>query len=151
MAPRLPHDCKVAGPHWELLAISLGVVLLSLLLEVRSDGRVALAAVPSQPLPQTCACRAILGIPCPACGLTRSFVHLAHGRIVESWQAHHFGWLLAGAVLLQFPYRLAALRRPQRQFVPRHFTRWFATIVIALFVANWIFVIGHLPGLFGSR
>jgi hypothetical protein len=151
MAPRLPHDCKVAGPHWEMLAISLGVVLLSLLLEVRSDGRVTLAAVPSQPLPQTCACRAIFGIPCPACGLTRSFVHLAHGRIVESWQAHHFGWLLAGAVLLQFPYRLAALRRPQRQILPRHFTRWFATIVIALLVANWIFVLGRLWGFWGSR
>jgi Protein of unknown function (DUF2752) len=129
------------GPHWEMLAIAMLTLVLALLLEVRADDRVAFSALPSHPLPETCACRMILGIPCPGCGLTRSFVHLARGRWVQSWQAHHLGWLLAGALLFQFPYRFAALRWPQRRFLGERFPRWFGRVLIVLLIANWAMVL----------
>jgi hypothetical protein len=135
------HNRRLAAPHWEMLAIASLTIALALLLEVRSDDRVAFQALPSHPLPETCGCRAILGIPCPACGLTRSFVHLAHGRWLQSWHAHHLGWLVAGVFLFQFPYRLAALRWPQRQLLGERFTRSFAGVLIGLLIANWVLVI----------
>jgi hypothetical protein len=125
-----------------MLAICLGVVVLSLLLDVRSDDRVAFAAMPSHPLPETCGCKLFFGIPCPGCGLTRSFVHLAHGRWAQSWQAHHLGWLLASALVFQFPYRFAAMRWPERRFLTPRFSRWFGRTVIALLIVNWILITG---------
>jgi hypothetical protein len=149
MAAKPYHDSKRLAPHWEMLAICLAVVVVSLLFEVRSDDRVAFFAWPSHPVPETCACRALFGIPCPACGLTRSFVHLAHGRWAQSWRAHHLGWLLAAALLFQFPYRFAALRWPEREFLGEHVSRWYVRVVIALLIANWIFVVVDFSRLFG--
>lgn len=44
-----------------------------------------------------CGFRTLAGLPCPACGLTTSFAHLARGQLVNAWQAQPLGVLL-GAV-----------------------------------------------------
>ena len=49
MAAEPYHDSKRPAPHWEMLAICLAVVVVSLLFEVRSDDRVAFFAWPSHP------------------------------------------------------------------------------------------------------
>jgi hypothetical protein len=149
MAAEPYRDSKRPTLHWEMVAICLAVLVVSLLFEVRSDDRVAFFALPSHPLPETCGFHALFGIPCPGCGLTRSFVHLAHGRWAQSWRAHHLGWLLAAALLFQFPYRLAALRWPEREFLGEHVSRWFGRAVIALLIANWILVVVDFSRLFG--
>jgi hypothetical protein len=145
------HVPKPPASHWEILSICLVVLVAAGLLEVLPDDRVALAALPTHPLPQTCGCRAFLGIPCPCCGLTRSFVHLAHGQWLQAWQAHHLGWLLAGAIVVQFPYRLAAIRWPKREILSERFRRWFGPALIALLIVNWLLVLCGLSGLFGPR
>lgn len=46
----------------------------------------ALAAaryVPWDVVPPFCLSRRLLGLPCPLCGMTRAWVHLSHGRVVE--------------------------------------------------------------------
>lgn len=58
-------------------------------------GAVALAfLLPSARIedgPVLCPFRLLTGLPCPACGLTRSWVHLAHGQVGESFAAHPLG------------------------------------------------------------
>jgi hypothetical protein len=53
-----------------------------------------------------CMFRLTTGLPCPLCGLTRSFVSLAHGRVRDSFLFHPFGPFLfaifAGGALWQF-------------------------------------------------
>ena len=149
MAAEPYRDSKRPALHWEMVAICLAVLVVSLLFEVRSDDRVAFFALPSHPLPETCGFHALFGIPCPGCGLTRSFVHLAHGRWAQSWRAHHLGWLLAAALLFQFPYRFAALRWPEREFLGEYVSRWFGRAVIALLIANWILLVVDFSRLFG--
>lgn len=41
-----------------------------------------------------CPIRALMGIPCPSCGMTRSFLALAKGNLEESISYHLFGPLL---------------------------------------------------------
>lgn len=41
-----------------------------------------------------CAMRDVLGLPCPGCGLTRSFIHLAHGDPAGAAVMNPFGLLL---------------------------------------------------------
>lgn len=50
--------------------------------------------------PVICPFRRLTGLPCPGCGLTRSWVYLAHGWWRESLAAHPFGWLAALVVLM---------------------------------------------------
>jgi len=50
--------------------------------------------------PVICPFRALTGLPCPGCGLTRSWVYAAHGWWQESFASNAFGMLLVVAVLV---------------------------------------------------
>ncbi|MHC4179464.1 MAG: DUF2752 domain-containing protein [Planctomycetota bacterium] len=121
-----------------MLVVSCGVVVLALLLQVRSDQRVAFRGLAQYPLPHTCTTRILFDIECPGCGLTRSVIRLAQGSWQASLTAHRLGWLMAAAVLVQFPYRIVALRRidtlPLGKFTPK----WFGRTLIFLLIANWL-------------
>lgn len=72
-----------------------------------SDFGPAFAKVPC------CAFRYLTGIPCPLCGLTRSFISLGHGRVRDSFLYHFLGPALfasfaAGAVAAALPRRARA-------------------------------------------
>jgi hypothetical protein len=130
--------------HRQMLFIAAAVVVLSLLLEVRPDQRVQFGLLPGLPMPETCFSRSVFHVPCPGCGLTRSLICLAHGDLRGSLAMHRLGWLMALAVLLQFPYRIAALVRhddaPLGVVVPR----WFSRLLIAGLIGNW--VVGIVSG-----
>jgi hypothetical protein len=55
-----------------------------------------------------CGMLAWLGIPCPACGLTTAFAHLAHGDLLASLQAHPLGAPLFLVTCLSVPGSLWA-------------------------------------------
>lgn len=58
-----------------------------------------------------CTFEALTHVPCPGCGLTTSFAHMAHGHVLQSFGAHLMGpllFLLTLAVALAAPW---AVRR----------------------------------------
>ena len=135
--------------HREMLVACMAVTILSFLLEVHSDQRVAFRFLPGWPLPETCPSRTIFHVNCPGCGLTRSFVHLAHGDWRASWNIHHVGMLLALAVVLQIPYRLIALRSRTGAPLGTSFPTFFGSLLIVLLLVNWLMnlVARFLPAL----
>ena len=50
--------------------------------------------------PVLCPFRALTGLPCPGCGLTRSWVYLMHGDIGSSLASNWFGPVLILAVVI---------------------------------------------------
>jgi hypothetical protein len=64
-------------------------------------------------LPETCTLHTRLGMDCPGCGLTRCFIHLAHGRFALAWGVNPVGILLFIYVGLQIPLALAVLTSKQ--------------------------------------
>jgi hypothetical protein len=124
--------------HREMLVAATAVVVLAFLLEVHSDQRVAFSVLPSCPLPATCLSRSLLHIECPGCGLTRSFIYLAHGDWRASWNVHRVGWFLALAVVLQIPYRLAALRSHSGLPLGTTAPKFFGTLLVVLLLVNWL-------------
>lgn len=50
--------------------------------------------------PVICPFRLLTGLPCPGCGLTRSWVYAWHGDVGASWAAHPFGPPLLVLVLV---------------------------------------------------
>jgi hypothetical protein len=137
-ADPLPAGESLAQRHRQVLAVACAVGVLAFVLEVLPDDHVGVRGLPGLPLPQTCASRSVLGLKCPGCGLTRSIIHLARGDWRASWHCHRLGALMAVVIALQIPYRLLALRRPERPLIAR---RWLAVIgyvLVALLVGNWL-------------
>lgn len=131
---------KRRNHHRVMLAIYATVVVLMFLLQVRSDQRVEFFFLPEMPLPETCYSRALFDVDCPGCGLTRSFIYLAAGRIADSWSANRVGWLLLFAVLIQFPYRVLAIRKLDRSQEPP-LASWhtpFSAFLIVALITNWL-------------
>ncbi|NJL23650.1 MAG: DUF2752 domain-containing protein [Leptolyngbyaceae cyanobacterium SM1_3_5] len=61
-------------------------------------------------LPLRCPVLALTGIPCPTCGMTRSFVAIVNGNLSESIRYHAFGWVLFASFLLVIFHLLMELR-----------------------------------------
>ena len=127
--------------HWEMLATACGIILLSSVLIVRSDEHAAFALLPNCPIPSSCPSRAIFGINCAGCGLTRSFIFLAHGDWQNAFARNRMGWLLALAVVLQIPYRLVALFGRNLQPLGQRFPRIFGTALIVALFGNWFLLL----------
>jgi hypothetical protein len=94
-------------------ACSLALVGASLLLNARGEETVTLPIL-GTPLPPLCAMKGLAGWDCPGCGLTRSFVSLAHGDFARAWHFNPAGWLIFAAILLQIPFRAVQLWRLRR-------------------------------------
>lgn len=124
--------------HWTMLVIAVLVIIASVTLNLRPTGEVAASWLPFSSLPQMCGSRALFGIECPGCGLTRSFVALGSGNFRESFRLHHVGWLLALAVVLQIPYRILALRELRTRIRRRAWPDWFGYGLIAALLLNWL-------------
>lgn len=59
--------------------------------------------------PETCTLHTQLGIDCPGCGLTRSFIHLAHGRIQAAWSLNPIAPFMFAYLAWQIPLALVSL------------------------------------------
>lgn len=121
--------------HLFFATLAIVVVGLAFALNVHDD-RVALAGLSDYPLPHLCMSRSMFGVTCPGCGLTRSFVHLAHGDWQASWRAHRLGWLMAAIVLFQIPYR-AWMLAGHRDGLPPRVVQVFAVAIVVLLIINW--------------
>ena len=65
----------------------------------------------------TCLMRIVTGLPCPGCGMTRSWVHLAHGDVATAFGYNLFGpvaMAIAAGIVLYTALALARRRRPER-------------------------------------
>jgi hypothetical protein len=125
--------------HWTMLGVSVAVIVLSFALQLNPAGRVRASWLPFDSLPPFCGSRAIFGINCPGCGLTRSFVALAAGDFAESFRLHRIGWLMALAVVLQVPYRAWGLYELRCGVISdRTWPTWFGNVLIAALILNWL-------------
>ena len=132
--------------HREMLWIASIVVVLALLFQVRADDKVIVTGMDGLPLPPSCASQSLFGVKCPGCGLTRSFVHLAHGNWTDSLASHRLGWLLATMLLLQFPYRIVALRQAGHSPLGTRFPQIIGYLLIAALIGNWLLEMIHEVG-----
>ena len=65
--------------------------------------------------PVVCPFRLATGLPCPGCGLARSWVALGHGDLDSAFARHAFGpllFVLAVAAVVAVGHRLARRARP---------------------------------------
>jgi hypothetical protein len=126
--------------HAEYLVLYVVVIVLSFVLE--SSGERVLCPLPggARALPPLCPLKAWSGMECPGCGLTRSFVALAHGELGQSLAQHRLGWALFLACAYHVFYRAWMVARGGGDPPPRlgTFHTWVARALIAGLVVNWV-------------
>ena len=59
-------------------------------------------------------------------------------RLRASLAIHRVGWLLALAVLIQFPYRLFSLKGGEASAGMRFVVRWFGYFLLVMLLGNWV-------------
>lgn len=137
--PRAAHEAR-RRRDWTLFWIALSVIVLSFALRVRSDQRVALLGFDRLPAPEMCGSRLWFGVECPACGLTRGFIRLAAGDWSGAISLNRVTPLLAFAVLIQIPYRLASRLTwpPARRFGDSVWSTACGWVLIVALIGNWL-------------
>ncbi|MBA2117406.1 DUF2752 domain-containing protein [Bremerella alba] len=113
----MPLDSDVPRPKWSfhiiMLSMAVVVTILSFVLYTDGPHDVVIPGL-NLALPPTCSMQNMAGIDCPGCGLTRSFISIAHGKLDASLAFNPAGILIFGVVLFQIPYRIAQLWRIRR-------------------------------------
>ncbi len=138
---RLAQPSRAPGTllHWTFLVIAAGIVFASFSLSIRNRVQVVLPIV-NAPLPGTCTFLRLTGLPCPGCGLTRSFISMGHGRIHDAWSYNPAGFFFFAIVLFQIPYRVFQIVRIRRGHVQHRFARidtWTLIALAAVLVFQW--------------
>jgi len=80
----------------------------------------------------SCPLRALTGIPCPTCFLTRATTLALHGDLGNSLKLHAFGPLVAGVLLA---WSVLAIRR--RRFMPVGLRAWPLGMAALGLVGYW--------------
>lgn len=92
---------------------------------------------------ETCALVRFLKIPCPGCGLTRSFTAITHGDIPASISAHPLGIVVAlwlGYLFLRSVLTVFAGRQP-REILTQKQRDWLLGLFVVAMFAKWIFIL----------
>lgn len=92
------------------IAVVLAVFTLAGLLSPTAGSTLMLPGL-GIPLPELCSFRSFLGVDCPGCGLTRSFVLAVRLRFADAWAMHPLGTLLVIYLAASVPQRLWRLQR----------------------------------------
>ena len=90
----------------------------------------------------SCPLRALTGIPCPTCFLTRATCASLRGDWHQALQLHAFGPLLAAALIV---WSVQAIRR--RRFYPQGLEAWDLVVAVLAIVAYWAARMGLNYGL----
>ncbi|WP_202617290.1 DUF2752 domain-containing protein [Roseimaritima sediminicola] len=88
---------------WLILLVAM--VTAARLLQFEPPRTVRLPWI-DQPLPESCNARRVLGIDCPGCGLTRSFILSAHGEVRQALAIHPPGTVAFFFLCAMIPWRL---------------------------------------------
>ncbi|MCA9213933.1 MAG: DUF2752 domain-containing protein [Planctomycetales bacterium] len=92
-------------------------------------------------LPELCFTKRITGMSCPGCGMTRSFISMAHGNGRAAWAFHPAGPIWFVVFAAQIPYRswqLWRLHRGKSEFVTGYERHAIASMLAVVFL-GWIF------------
>ena len=99
---------RVVGEGYSWLAASLWlgggltILVLAALMTVGPQRQVYLPGL-SVPVPETCTLKSRFAIDCPGCGMTRSFIHLAHGRFLDAMRLNPASVLVFLFIAAQIP------------------------------------------------
>ena len=142
MGPDSPSDAiefDYLSDRKSLLFIQIWVLLFAVVVMVLSflmgsDGNKTVYFPNSKiPLPDVCMSRRTLNIDCPGCGMTRSFISLSSGKLLQSLAFHPVGNLL----LRDHCVSDSVSHRPNLSYYPRQEVNRNSTMGMDILFHRW--------------
>jgi hypothetical protein len=85
----------------------------------------------SMPKLGTCLFRRVTELPCPGCGLTRSFCAISHGDFAGAWEFHPFGFAFYALAVTLVVWPFVARRRPELEaMILRSRFTWISLVLL---------------------
>lgn len=135
---KVPKKPVPESTHWAMFGLCLAVLVTAALLPVPEATELRIYGFKT---PEICVMK-WYGFDCPACGLTRSFICLAHGQWRRAFEFNHIGPLFFALVALQLPYRYLAVRRPELGARLSERSWWAFPAILLLMFGNWLVLKG---------
>jgi hypothetical protein len=126
--------------------ICLSILLLALILG-RIDWVYERMVTGKPGLPDLCFFHSTTGLPCPGCGLTRSFVTAGRGDLGLSLYFHRFGWLLIIYTFLQLMRHAGWLAFATRRLLIERLGLWLDRGLIpigVILMINWFYNLARI-------
>jgi hypothetical protein len=128
------HASDVPHHRWQIKMLIISFVLLLSPILIRSAK-----------LPSGCLFKEIVGIECPACGVTRSLEALMRGDIVASFLFNPAGVLVGMALLVSMSYFCVAVFAKSEAFPSwEKESRVYSRVEMSLFFTLFVFWAGKL-------
>jgi hypothetical protein len=127
-APAVPSPTKPGAWGRRLFGPAPVALLLAALVPPPVQGGASLLG-----LPTICGFRALVGVPCPACGMTRALVCCCHLRFGEAFGQNPVGPLLFGVLVFASVMRWAGW---EQRLPPRTYEK-AAAVLIGLLLLLW--------------
>jgi len=116
--------------------VSLGERIVVLVLATLSLAGLAVAR--AWPVPSvesgdpTCLVRILFGLPCPGCGMTRAWVHTAHGNLGTAFEYNLFGpvGMAVAAGLVGYVVYALVRRRPPERVLNMVNPKWLLALIV---------------------
>lgn len=129
--------------HTAVLASSILTIVASFLMVLDDGGKVYLPGA-ELPLAQACYSKLFFGVDCPGCGLTRSFLAISSGNLVDAIRFNAAGLVVYSFVVLQLVWQPFQMARMVTGWEPIY-SHWllvpFGVMWIALGI-QWLFRLG---------
>ena len=95
-----------AGLLWlHVIFFAMGLSVIGLSFLMRAEGPESVYWPGARfAMPEVCTAKRVFGVPCPGCGLTRSFISISHGQFGRAWQFNPASFLLYPFVFVQIPW-----------------------------------------------
>ena len=138
-------DRELRWMHGLFFWIALAVIGASFML--RSEGQESVFFPGAkQAMPELCVSRRIFGLPCPGCGLTRSFVSISHGQFARAWSFNPAGLLLYPFVFVQIPWNAMQywLIRKRGYGVHLPYVHLFPIAIAIVLLARWLTLVPQM-------
>ena len=114
-------------------------LFLSAVLTIR-NGETLVTPWLELPLPGLCMFRRVTGADCPGCGLTRSFVSMAHGQVLTALHYNLAGPFIFVWVAFAIPYQTFQVARIFLGYRPMRWSiiSWAIWPLVATLIVQWI-------------
>ena len=127
---------KRPQPQWFILIATSIILLISRLYHPEPNPKLTL-----------CIFNNVTGLPCPGCGLTRSFCATAKGAWLAAFHFHLLGPILFFMAVVLWGSALLAVLGKNRPFQTLSFlptNKIFFTLFVTIFIGYWLIRIGYL-------
>mgnify|MGYP003877207883 CR=1 FL=1 len=102
---------KETKEHIWILVFCVSIIALTLLFSVNEENKVCFFAYNLYQLPETCFFKVVIGVKCPFCYMTRSFISISHLDFERAWNFNKLGVFIYALIILQIPYRIIIILR----------------------------------------